>query len=428
MYLVQSKFNNRRGGELQRDRQAAERQAAERGIAVNQANLDAPELQRFDTPGQLALEPEPALQPSARPVSPRASSSRQRGAVYTGVSADDLALAQASFQPPHIPLLVYPPTPTADALPANPAPSETPKHRPRPKMRPPPVDNSGPVPDTMLAQSPPRRRTETSTGIPHAGLPLPQPKLPCRALAEPLDLDTAAVDPPVKASSLTKAKRTGAKAKAQVPTVLPPSPPHVPALTGWPDPPVTPHPSPITEVTMRPAQRSPSPQHPLSGTGAPPAPRVLVQETPESQAPTNHLMVDKSSTLVSRTGREPALKKSRAQGAASKAPQAEIAVTTTTDPLTDTPVPLIPGASDRRYGLRSGKAAAAAAAAEQTAAARQKEQSKKRVAPPLKGSPSKKGKGKTQDAPHSSPPSEPLQPESEDPSENDDGFHSLEED
>ncbi|KAF8599736.1 hypothetical protein BDV93DRAFT_525832 [Ceratobasidium sp. AG-I] len=384
LFMIQSAFNNARATQLKLEREEANQQAATNQPA-SQVNIDDPALQRFHTPRQLASEPEHPPRPApgqhyvTQAASPRhtSSSRRQRTAVPPRVSAEDLALAQPSLPPARAPPPAAPPTPAASIPPAGPTPLEKPKVRPRPKMRPPPVAYDDPVCASTNASVP---------GVPLANLP-------------------------AQAPGLTKAK--GKRKVASLSSPLQPLGP-----TGWPEPPVTPRPSPlrqtspIMEVGMHSPQHSSSgarsSQRPPSETGAPPTGRVLVPDT-QSLALVDNSTVEKPVPIRSR-------------------PLAETAATPAINPPAGTPGPLASSVTKRRSGLRSGQAAAdAVAAVEQTANARQKQQSKKRRGSPLKKPQPKKTNRKRGAAPSSSPPSEPLEPEPEDRSENDDGFHSPDE-
>lgn len=164
---------------------------------------------------------------------------------------------------------------------------------------------------------------------------------------------------------------------------------------------------------------------------------ALVQPTQARRAPVNAPALDTAATdtvdptqhtpqvptVKKRTatdaGLEPelALKKPQARSSVAKQPRAPPATANTVDSPAEPPVPSAPGPAPRRAGLRSSKAVAAAVAAtKSTEIAFQKS---------LKAGP-QKGK---QPAMSSWPLSvSPVHPQSEDPSDNDDGFRSLEED
>ncbi|KAF8594795.1 hypothetical protein BDV93DRAFT_529070 [Ceratobasidium sp. AG-I] len=268
----------------------------------------------------------------------------------------------ASVKDPHPPQSTSNPTHTADVPPADPAVFAKPKSRPRPKMRPPPVDDNEPVPGAVAIEAF------------HARLEPPQQsKLHSQPPANIAAFDaTGAADHSAK-------KTTGS-------------------------------------VTSRAKTAT------ASGADATPA-QAPTQPTTEPRAPTDDPRVEKPSKPKPRARREPATKKPRPQVPTGQARPENAAIIA--DPPVDAAGASAPSTSERRIGLRSGRTAATATTAvDQTDAARQTQEFKKRAGPPLIKALSKKAKGKKQAPPSPSPPSELLQPESEERSENDDGFHS----
>lgn len=282
----------------------------------------------------------------------------------TAVPTGALALAVDTTSVPSFPSS-HAATHAADDPSARLAPSETTKAKPRPKMRPPPSDDDEPLLDATLAQ---------------------QPKAHHRTPAVAPALDPDMARSPAKVLGPVKAKATGAVLVRGTPSTTEVSLPSPPSL----------------------------PQLPYSAAGA--SAPVPAQRMPQPQVPTSDLKVKKRSAPEAELELEAPSKKPRARAPVAKPPRTAVTATTPSGSPVSVPGPSATGPAARKASLRSSKAAIAAAAAiEHTNTAR------------ITGASQTKGKGKKQAVP-SPPMSGLLERRSEEPSENDNGFHSLEED